>query len=126
MSLRSLFPAVSAGVLCCAAVALTAPAVRAQGITESFIGLTNGNQLFRFSASTTAAGSAVIPTTNLAGNAGVTTVTGFVGGTQFLQSIDFRPSNGLLYGLTSSFGVGDNGLRLYTINTATGAASLVS
>ncbi|WP_309720560.1 DUF4394 domain-containing protein [Armatimonas sp.] len=102
-----------------------APAAHAQ-VTESFIGInlngqSNGNQLFRFSASTTAGPSnASIPFTNLAGGAGLTTtITNMTGN---LESIDFRPSNGLLYGLTNASGT----LRLYTIDTTTGAASLVS
>lgn len=102
-----------------------APAVHAQ-VTESFIGLNNENALFRFSASTTSGPStATIATTNLAGNTITTTtsVTGFVTGSEILASIDFRPSNSLLYGLTRD----DSGIvRLYTINTTSGAALLVS
>ena len=101
---------------------LSASAAHAQ-VIESFIGLNTSNQLFRFTApSSGAASSSPIATTNLAGGAGLTSITGVTG---TIQSIDFRPSNGLLYGLSSD-GAASPTLRLYTLNTATGAASLVS
>ncbi len=63
------------------------------------------NQLLRFDSST--------PATVVA-----TTITNLNGGETVL-GIDFRPSNGLLYGVTSQN-------RLLTINASTGAASLVA
>lgn len=50
------------------------------------------------------------------GSETVTRVTGIDG---ILQGIDFRPSNGLLYGITDTD-------KIYTINTNTGAATFVS
>lgn len=69
----------------------------------SLIGLDSNNNLVFFDSSTPGATS----------NKGVTRVDGN------LQAIDFRPANGLLYGLTDT----DN---LYTIDTNTGGASFVS
>ncbi len=68
-------------------------------------GVNNKNQLVRFDSATPSA---------------ITTI-GIITGLQPSESIleiDFRPANGLLYGLGSAS-------RLYTINTTTGAATLV-
>ena len=70
---------------------------------EQLIALTTSSQLVTFDSATPGA------TTTLA-------VTG-VSGT--LVGIDRRPANGLLYGISSNGGI-------YTINTSTGAATLVS
>jgi hypothetical protein len=53
------------------------------------------------------------------------TVIGAIGGLQAgeqIVGVDFRPANGQLYALGNKGGIG----RLYTINTTTGAASLVA
>jgi hypothetical protein len=102
-----------AGVVLAALVALVCPAADAQ---DTLIGLNTNNQLFRFQS------NAAFASTDLNGVANaVTAVTGLQSG-DFLRSIDFRPSNGLLYGLTSN----GTTLRLYTLNTTTGAATLQS
>ncbi len=71
----------------------------------SLIGLTSTNQLVRFDSATP---GTIVSTT---------TITGLQTGENIL-GIDFRPANGLLYGLGSTS-------RLYTINTTTGAATQV-
>lgn len=87
-----------------AALSLTSltPAVKAAGLY-----LTNAsNQLLRIDSATPGTVAATLA------------ISGLQGGENIL-GIDFRPANGQLYGL------GSNG-RLYTINTATGAATFVS
>jgi hypothetical protein len=81
------------------------------GPTTIVFGLTTTNQLFRFN---TAAPNRQIGTTTaitVGGNA----ITGTVVG------IDFRPANGLLYALTSN----GNDCSLYSVDSATGAATKV-
>lgn len=56
------------------------------------------------------------------GSVVTTTITG-LGGGEDLVGIDFRPANGLLYGLTID---GTNASRLYTISPVTGIATLVA
>jgi hypothetical protein len=91
---------------------LSAPA---SGRAETLIGLNTRNQLFQFNSAT--------PGTIM----NLVSVTG-LGAGESLLGIDFRPStnlsvNGLLYGLTvDSSRTG----RLYTIDTATGSATLRS
>lgn len=69
-------------------------------------GLTDENDLIGFDTATPGDLNLGVPITNLAMN-------------EDLIGIDFRPSNGLLYG------VGDQG-NIYTINTGTGTATFVS
>jgi hypothetical protein len=71
----------------------------------SFVALTAASGLVAFAAATPATTSAAVPVTGLA--AGET-----------LVGVDFRPSNGRLYGLGS-------GSRLYQIDRNTGVATLV-
>jgi trimeric autotransporter adhesin len=73
------------------------------------IGLTSASQLVRFAASSPGITSSPVTVTGL--NAG-----------DALTSIDFRPSNSLLYGFAQNGAVGS----LYTINPNTGAATLVT
>lgn len=68
----------------------------------NFVALTNNNILVRFTASNPRESTRV-------------TVSGVTG---TLLGIDFRPANGLLYGVTSAN-------NIYTIDPATGAATLV-
>ena len=113
------------GALALSAVALSI-AVPAHAQIESVIGLNTNNELFRFNVSATgAASNDPFATTNLAGNniTATTAITGVIG---TVQSIDYRPSNGLLYGLSVESTTADPNLRLYTINTTSGQASLVS
>ena len=99
---------VCAGTL--AAAMLAAP-VAAQGIAQPVLGLVQGtNSLVRF---TTAQPGTLDPPL---------AVTGLVTG-DTLKAIDYRPANGLLYGIATD---GSNAaVRTYTINPATGAATLV-
>lgn len=95
MKLRSI-----AGLSVAAALLLSvAPAAEA----ISLVGLTNSNSLVLFDSATPSSSSTV----------SVTGVTGT------LLGIDFRPANGLVYGLTDTN-------NLYTINPFTGAATFVS
>ena len=73
---------------------------------ETLIGLNTNNQIFSFSSATPSVFTSLITVTGISGS---------------LVDIDFRPANGFLYGLTQS-----STLNLYTINTITGVASLVS
>lgn len=92
---------------------------RAAHAQESIVGLNTNNQLFRFSS--TAPGTF----TSLGGAAStLTTVTGLVAGDS-LRSIDFRPSNGLLYGLASQVSGNTSLLRVYTVAND-GAATLLT
>lgn len=74
--------------------------------TSNFVvyGLTTGNNLIRFNSSRPNTILSSIP------------ITGLQGG-ENLQGIDFRPATGQLFGLGNS--------RIYTIDTRTGAATLV-
>lgn len=79
--------------------------LNAQAPTQMIYGVTTGNQLVRFSASTP----------------GTLTTVGAITGLQTgenILAIDFRPSNGQLFGLGSTS-------RLYVINRMTGAATVV-
>lgn len=69
-------------------------------------GLSTRGQLVRFDSATPSSLSAAVFISGMNSN-------------ESLIGIDFRPSNGILYGV-GSFG------RIYTLNTATGAASFVS
>ena len=71
---------------------------------EPIVGVTSTNVLLFFDSATPGTTSSV-------------TVTGLVGG-DTIRAIDRRPVNGVLYALGS-------GSRLYSINTATGAATQV-
>jgi hypothetical protein len=88
-----------------------APAADAQGVGQAFLGLVQGaNTLVRFSTATPATvGTPVL-------------VTGLLTG-ETLKAIDYRPANGLLYGIATD--VGNVVVRTYTINPATGAAIAV-
>ena len=79
-------------------------AARAQ---DTIYGFTTNLSFFNFSSATPG-------TVNNLGS-----ITGVVG---TLQDIDFRPANGLLYGLSNNLGT----LNIYTINTSNGVASLLS
>jgi Domain of unknown function (DUF4394)/PEP-CTERM motif len=94
-------------ILAAVAATLTTSA-RAEVLT----GLTAGQQLVRFDSAT--------PGTLIGG---AVTVTGVVAG-QVLVGIDFRPSDMALVGLGYNSGTG--AANVYTINTATGAASSVN
>lgn len=69
-------------------------------------GLSTRDQLVRFDSATPGSLNSAVFISGLASN-------------ESLVGIDFRPSNGMLYGV-GSFG------RIYTLNTTTGAASFVS
>ena len=68
-------------------------------------GLTTANSLVRFDSASPGTINSTVPVTGL--NAG-----------QTLRGIDFRPVDGLLYGVSSDS-------RLYTINLSSGAASVI-
>lgn len=88
-----------------AAAALLCAAVGVQA--ETAIGLTSTNALITFDTNTPVNGGAPV------------TITGLLGTNETILGIDRRPANGLLYGLGSSG-------RIYTLNTATGAATFAS
>src|SRR5262245_18937513 len=90
------------------AATLTGSAAHAEVLTA----LTAGQQLVRFDSAT--------PGTLIGGSV---TVTGVVAG-QVLVGIDFRPSDMALVGLGYNSGTG--AANVYTINTATGAASSIN
>ena len=79
-------------------------------LLATVLGLTNANALTRFDSAT--------PGTIIAGPMPIANLQG--GPTETAIGIDFRPADGQLYAITNEAGVG----RLYTIDTATGAASL--
>lgn len=85
----------AAAALLCAAASVHA---------ETAIGLTSTNALITFDTATPVNGSVPV------------TITGLLGTNETILGIDRRPANGLLYGLGSSG-------RLYTLNSATGAAT---
>jgi hypothetical protein len=87
-----------------------APAA-AQTVGQPVLGLLQGtNTLVRFTTATPGTLGAPI------------VVTGLVPG-ETLKAIDYRPANGVLYGMATD---GTNAaVRLYTINTTTGAATVV-
>lgn len=93
-------------ILACATVALGAGAAHA----ETIWGVTDTGSLFSFDSATPGTTSALVPVTGL--TAGHT-----------LRGIDFRPANGQLYGLSNSGSTA--AAQLYTINTATGAATAI-
>jgi Domain of unknown function (DUF4394) len=99
---------VCAGVL---AVAMLAAPAAAQGVAQPMLGLVQGtNSLVRFA---TNAPATVAPPL---------AVTGLVAG-DMLKAIDYRPANGVLYAIATD---GSNAaVRTYTINPATGAATVV-
>ena len=73
---------------------------------ETLVALTSGNRLLFFDSATPGTIASTIG------------ISGLQGGENVL-GIDFRPANGQLYGLGSAG-------HIYTINTTTGAATLVS
>ncbi len=79
------------------------PTVPPVAVNSQFIGLSNGNQLVSFSAS----------------NSAQSTTMDIVGLDGSLLGIDTRPSNGLIYGITTNN-------TIYTINANTGIARKVS
>jgi hypothetical protein len=81
------------------------------GAVGNVFALTDSNRLISFNVSSLPA---------IATNAAITNL---MAGDQ-LVGIDFRPENGLLYGLAKA-GTGNTG-RLYTINTGTAVATLVA
>jgi Domain of unknown function (DUF4394) len=74
-------------------------------------GLTTTNGLYSFDTATAFTVSDIIP------------VTGLKAANEQLEGIDFRPADGKLYALGRVSGTSD--LRLYTVNTQTGAATQV-
>lgn len=77
---------------------------------EPIIGLTVDNSLISFDSASPGTAGSLVAVSGLVGN-------------DSLIGIDFRPANGLLYGV----GLGDGGSgRIYTINAATGVASVMS
>ena len=78
-------------------------------LLATVVGLTNANALARFDSAT--------PGTIVSGPTPITNLQG--GATETAIGIDFRPADGQLYAITNEAGVG----RLYTIDTATGAAN---
>lgn len=74
---------------------------------DSIVGLTTDNRLINFDSNSPTAPFTTIAVTGVAAN-------------DTLVGIDFRPSNGLLYGI--ALGVGDAG-RVYTINPDSGVAT---
>jgi len=73
---------------------------------ETLLGLTTTNQLIQFDSAAPSLGSAPVAITGLGLN-------------ESLYGLDWRPSTGVVYGL-SSFN------KLYTLNASTGAATLVA
>jgi hypothetical protein len=74
------------------------------------------------SSTSTSFNLAAFDTGNVGSITAIGAITGLAQG-QVLRSVDFRPANGLLYGLTTN-GAGDTA-QLYTISLATGAATAV-
>ena len=91
--------------LVAAAAALLCTASLAQA--EAVVGLTSTNALVSFDTAAPLNASAPV------------TITGLLGANETILGIDRRPANGMLYGLGSSG-------RLYTLNTATGAATFAA
>lgn len=92
---------------CLRFVLLATAAVGATGaFAVDIYGLSTRDQLVRFDSTAPSSIQSAVFISGLASN-------------ESLVGIDFRPSNGLLYGV-GSFG------RIYTLNTTTGAASFVS
>ena len=89
---------------------LLLPSVVAQA-QEQLVGVNTSNQVFTFNSSTP--GTTTAPMT----------ITGLQTTGETVVGIDRRPFNGLVYAVSQ--GVGGTG-RIYTINTTTGAATLVS
>ena len=94
------------GVHIAVAALLATLAVAAPAHAESVVGLTSNNALVVFDSAMPTNASAPI------------TITGLLANEQLL-GIDLRPATGALFGLSSTG-------RLYTLNTATGAATFVS
>lgn len=91
-------------------LAIAAPATAPAQALGAFVGATTDARLVSFNQGAQAKLCTNQPITGL-------------GTGETLLGIDFRPANGMLYGLTSdAAGTG----RLYTINTATNVATLVS
>lgn len=99
---RSTLSATAAAAATFAALAF-AGAAQAQQI----VGLTSTNALIRFEAATPANGSAL------------SFITGLEGANQRILAIDTRPTNGLIYGVSTDS-------KIYTLNATTGAATKVA
>jgi uncharacterized protein DUF4394 len=87
------------------AVVALSLAAASPAYAATFIGLTGDNGIFQFDSASPGSPGPFMP------------ITGLQSG-ETVQGIDFRPANGQLYGVGSSN-------TLYTINTATGAATPV-
>ena len=74
---------------------------------ETVIVVTTQNQVFTFDSATP--GTTTVPVA----------ISGLVSGSETIVGLDRRPTNGLIYGVSSAG-------RIYTINETTGAATLVS
>ena len=102
-TIRSTFArAASLSVITVAALAATQPAS-----AQQIIGLTTTNALITFDAATPQNGSPL------------SFISGLEGVNQRILAIDTRPTNGLLYGVSTDS-------KLYTLNAATGAATKVA
>lgn len=111
MKNSSLLASLAAGI--CAGLCTLTPAAKA----ETIFGLSNNDNAFYNLVSFDSAA----PGTTLS-NVSITGVTGV------LSSIDFRPSNGQLYGVSYQLGDGATSAptaQLYAINTTTGVATAV-
>ncbi len=98
---RTLARAAAFSAVAAAALAATQPAS-----AQQIIGLTTTNALITFDAATPENGSPM------------TFITGLEGVNQRILAIDTRPTNGLLYGVSTDS-------KLYTLNATTGAATKV-
>ncbi len=92
--------------ICCMLIVAVSATVSLAGVV---VALTQSNEILRFDASNPGSTSAPVM------------ITGIQSG-ESLVGIDFRPSNGLLYGVTTNQFTG----RIYTIDAFTGAATLSS
>ncbi|HEY9239446.1 MAG TPA: DUF4394 domain-containing protein, partial [Burkholderiaceae bacterium] len=89
------------------AAAFAAFAVSAPAQAQQIVGLTTTNALLTFGAATPQNGSALM------------TITGLEGTNQRILAIDTRPTNGLIYGVSTDS-------KLYTLDAATGVATKVA
>ncbi len=92
-----------------ALLGLAGPAA-GQGSGTTLYALTSGNQIVTVNSANPDTALSTVSVTNLAAG-------------ESLFSIDFRPGNGLLYGVATNTGTGSS--TLYTINPATGSATVV-
>jgi hypothetical protein len=89
----------------CALVALASAAAAPAVLADTIVGLTGSNALVRFDSQTMATVGGPVSISGLQAN-------------ETILGIDFRPSNGMLYGVGSSN-------RLYIIDPSSGSASAV-